>query len=236
AFKRFDELTAEPSAVRPARRRVLPNAATANFARVETVIAARDADALPALLADEADTIDHTTGVVYDRQGARDSWRALLRAGRPVSVVEPLATLGDSLALSRESTSASGFVGRTFDVGPYEIVAMSVIEVDAQGRQRRRETFAADRLGDAIVRLYERYAELRPDGPERARAAAIARSVAVRTGPLDLDCWAAALAPGIESVDHRTLGTCSAHGAEEMLRHLDSLRDLSDDVAARIDD
>src|SRR5262249_38024785 len=153
-----------------------------------------------------------------------------------ISVVEPLATLGDSLALSRESTSASGFVGRTFDVGPYEIVAMSVIEVDAQGRQRRRETFAADRLGDAIVRLYERYAQLLPDGPERARAAAIARSVAVRTGPLDLDCWAAALAPGIESVDHRTLGTCSAHGAEEMLRHLDSLRDLSDDVAARIDD
>ena len=56
------------------------------------------------------------------------------------------------------------------------------------------------------------------------------------TGPLDLDLWAGALAPDIESVDHRTLGTWSAHGADEMLQHLRSLRELSHDVAARIDD
>ena len=49
------------------------------------------------------------------------------------------------------------------------------------------EIFAADRLGDAVARLYERYAELLPDGPARARAAATARSVAAVVAPVDLD-------------------------------------------------
>ena len=52
-----------------------------------------------------------------------------------------------------------------------------MLEVDERGRFLRQEVFAADRLGDAIARLYERYAELLPDGPERERAAATARSL-----------------------------------------------------------
>src|SRR5262249_59099226 len=43
-------------------------------------------------------------------------------------------------------------------------------------------------------------------------------------------------APAMEVVDHRTLGTWSAHGAEEFLRHLRSLFDLAEDVAIRHDD
>ena len=95
-----------------------------------------------------------------------------------------------------------------------------LIEVDAQGRRRRHEVFASDRLGDAVVRLYERYAELLPDGPERARAAATARSVAAMLGPFDLDRCATVLAPAVEAVDHRILGTWSARGAEALLRAL----------------
>src|SRR5262249_57654602 len=45
-----------------------------------------------------------------------------------------------------------------------------------------------------------------------------------------------AYAPAMEVVDHRTLGTWSAHGAEEFLRHLRSLFDLAEDVAIRHDD
>jgi class 3 adenylate cyclase/tetratricopeptide (TPR) repeat protein len=241
AFARFDELTAEAgklaSHVAQRRdRRVRANAATANLARCEAAIAARDADALPALLADEAETTDHTTGVVYDRQGALGSWRALLQAKHPTLVAEPLATLGDSLVLCRESTSASGFVGRTFDVGPYERVEIAVIEVDAQARQRRRESFAADRLGDAVVRLYERYAPLLPDGPARAGGAATPRAVAAMLGPYDLDRYATALAPDVEYVDHRTLGLGSADGADALLRLLGTLLDLADDIANRVDD
>src|SRR5439155_18245840 len=148
---------------------------------------------------------------------------------------EPLATLGDSLALSRLSTSASRFVSRKLDVGAHERVMINLLEVDAQGRRRRVEVFAADRLGDAVVRLYERYAEMLPDGPARARAAATARSVATILGSFDPDRLATAYAPGIESVDHRTLGTWSAQGAEALLQHHRSVLELADDVVMRED-
>src|SRR5439155_671414 len=91
----------------------------------------------------------------------------LLSAQDATLLHEPLATLGDSLALCRVSTSASGFAGGTFDVGAYEREQIILVEVDAHGRGQQSELFAADRLGDAVVRLYERYADLFPDGPAR---------------------------------------------------------------------
>src|SRR5262249_22780082 len=114
-----------------------------------------------------------------------------------------------------------------------------LIEVDAQGRCRWGEVFASDHLGDAIVRLYQRYAELLPDGPARDHAAAIARSVAAIMGPYDtdhFDAYARAFAPGIESVDHRILGTWLAHGAAAALQNLRSVLDLADDMGLRDDD
>ena len=115
--------------------------------------------------------------------------------------------------------SASGVISEKFDVGAYERQEINLIEVDPSGRRRRSEWFAADRLGDAIARLYERYADLVPDGPARIRAAATARSVAAVLGPHDPDRYAAAFAPTIEVVDHRTLGTWSARGAEAVLQN-----------------
>src|SRR5262249_38419029 len=80
-------------------------------------------------------------------------------------------------------------------------------------------------------RLYERYAEFLPNGPERARAAATARSLATVLGPLQQ--WATALAPAVEYVDHRTLiGLGSTRGAEVFLHDvIGSLLDLSEGVA-----
>src|SRR5262249_59460749 len=141
-------------------RRVRANAATANGARIDAAIGARDADALSALIADDCEVVDHTTGVSFDRQGHLRSFRALVRAGDPTSRQEPLATLGDSLVLSRTSLSASRFSGGTLDVGAYEMETINVYEVDAQGRRRRAEIFAPDHLDNAVARLYERYAEL----------------------------------------------------------------------------
>jgi class 3 adenylate cyclase/ketosteroid isomerase-like protein len=235
ALARFDELTAAPPA-RPVQRRVRANAATAHADRVTAAIAARDADALLALPADELEVVDHTTGTVYDRQGWLGTLRALLKARNPAVATEPLATLGDSLALGRISTSASGFVGRTFDVGAYEKEEIELIEVDAQGRRRRREVFTVARLGDAVARLYERYADILPDGPARARAAATARSVAMMLGPFDPERYAPAFAAAIEVVDHRILGTWSAQGAEAFLRHFRALRELADDLVMREDE
>src|SRR5262249_57885460 len=83
--------------------------------------------------------------------------------------------------------AASGVVGARCEVGPYRRDVVALIEVDSSGRRRRTEDFAIDRLGDAVARLYERYAELLPDGPARTRAAATARSVAALFGPPDFD-------------------------------------------------
>jgi tetratricopeptide (TPR) repeat protein len=249
ALARLDELalrtverpTAETSrvAIRAAGgldRRVRANAATAGDARMEAAIAARDMDAVPALLAEEFEVVDHTTGVTFDGQGYLATLRALLKAEHPVFARETLATLGESLALDRETTAARGFVGRSFDVGAYEKVEIALTEVDAQGRRRRRELFAVDRLGDAIARLYERYAELLPDGAERDRAAATARSVAVFLGPFDPKRYATAFAPSVEAVDHQTVGTWFARGAEAQLRQIGSLLEVADDIATRFGD
>src|SRR5439155_5288313 len=142
------------------------------------------------------------------------SVRALLKARDPRILHEPLATLGDSLGLYRFSVSAGGAgpaSGPPFDwmpdIGAHEFDQIKLIEVDPHGRCRRSEVFAADRLGDAVARLYERYADLLPDGPARVRAAATARAVVAMLGPGPTDRWRIELfAPGIERVDHPTVG------------------------------
>jgi tetratricopeptide (TPR) repeat protein len=166
----------DPAApARPVRRRAAANGATAFAARTEAVIAARDADALPGLFADGQVTVHHPTGIVYDGEAGLASWRSLIRAEDQTLTLEPLATLGESLALCRNSISASRIGRGKFDVGPFERDEFVVLEVDARGQNRRAEIFAADRLADAVVSLYERYAELLPDGPERTRALAEGR-------------------------------------------------------------
>src|SRR5262249_10322564 len=98
------------------------------------------------------------------------------------------------------------------------------------------EVFNPDRLGDAISRFYERYAELFPDGRERTRAAATARSIAILYGPLDLDRYATAIAADVEFRDHRMIGFPSTSGAQELLRSLRTLLETTDAVATRADD
>src|SRR5205823_5401608 len=213
ALARFDELTAEPAAVRfaaaPSRvaerveRRVRANAASANAARLEAAIATRDPDALPTLLAERAEVVDHPTGATYDRRGLLTTWRLMLSAQDLTFRQELLATLGDSLALYRTSMSASGFTDGKVDVGVFERDDIVLREVDAQGVIRRTEIFALDHLSDAVARLYTRYAELLPDGPARDRAAPTARAIAtaLMRGPLDLEWWATAFSPSLEHVD-----------------------------------
>src|SRR5262249_58981809 len=89
------------------------------------------------LSADEWEVLDHTTGTTWDREAELRSWRYLLRAEQPTCRHEPLAILGDSLALFRLSASARGFTGTTFDVGAYTREIIALTEVDAQGRRRR---------------------------------------------------------------------------------------------------
>jgi hypothetical protein len=236
ALARFDELTAGPLASRATRRRVTPNAATAHAARLDASIAARDGDALPTLFAEESAVVDHMHGVNFDHEGDLSSFRSMLRARGVVFRQEPLATLGDSLMVCRALYSASGFVGRTFDVGAYELPEIDLVEVDASGKRLHTDRYALDRLGDAVGRLYERYAELLPEGQARDRAAATARAVATMTGALEARLWDPVVAPAIEFVDRRMLGTFSGRSAQELSNAVRSWDDVAGDVALSTDD
>src|SRR5262249_22864941 len=155
ALARFDELTAERVPRRPVQRRVQPNTAAVTGTRLDAAGARRDGGAFAARLAAAGGGGDPTAGATYWPPGALASYRALMGARDPKFHCEPLATLGDCLALCGLSVSASGTGGRTVDVGPYEKEEVDLLEVDAEGRYRSSEVFASDHLGHAVVRLYE---------------------------------------------------------------------------------
>ena len=75
ALTRFEELTARPIV----KRRVRANAATENAARLDAAVTSHDADAIPTLLSDEMETVEHPTGGDYGREGTLATFRALLR-------------------------------------------------------------------------------------------------------------------------------------------------------------
>jgi hypothetical protein len=157
----------------------------------------------------------------------------LSEARDPTSRHEPLAALGSSLALLHRTLSASGFSGAALGAAVYRIEELCVVETDPQGRSVWAELFAVDRLGDAVTRLYERYAERLPDGGSRAHASAIARSVATVLGPPDPDLVHPVLALDVRYADHRALGWGPAHGVVAFVRALRTLRGALRNVEAQ---
>jgi tetratricopeptide (TPR) repeat protein len=235
ALARFGELAAE-SLERPARR-VRPNAATANAARMDAAVAARDLDAFYALFADDAVQVHHPTGTSFAEREARRAYKAMLAAESLAFGHEPLATLGDSLALCYGGVSfAATAQGFGVFAGAANMDSLAVLETDSRGLRARTEFFALDRLGDAIARLYERYAESLPDGPERTRAAGAPRWLATIGQPVDLERFAAAYAPSIEYVDHRFLGVGAWRGADHLIRGVQAMLELTADSVTRVDD
>jgi class 3 adenylate cyclase len=236
ALARFDALVAAEAPQRPVRRRVRANAASAHTGRQMAAIAAGDLAAVQRGMAEDYEAIHHPTATVAGPEAPLEVYGALLRGSDPRLSHETLATLGESLELFKQRRSISALVeGESIDAGAVLVDDLPLVEVDARGSIRRAEIFASDHLGDAIKRLYERYAELLPEGEQRERAATTARSLAVLQGPADIDVWVAAMAPDMEQVDHRLLGTWSARGAAEVLGHLRALLEVSDG-ALRVDD
>lgn len=234
ARARFEALAAGPAQPQPIARRVRPNRATAAIARFDAACVARDLDAAAAQHRADFEETDHPTGTSYPLAGARDGLRRLLRARDPHMVHEPLATLGEALLIARRSTCASASAGGRFDVGAWAREEWIVAETDANERLVATEIFAGDRLGDAIVRLYERHAAQQPEGLERERATATARSVAAWSGPADLGSLKSSVAASFECVDHRPLHTWSSRGRDEWLRHWEVyLHDLTSDARLR---
>jgi len=240
ALARFDTLVEGGQASRstPPRtplRRVRPNAATAAQVRQEAALAARDFDAVRASFCDDFHEVDHSTGSTWGADGPVASLQRLYRSRDPSYHIEVLATLGSSLLLGRRRSSASGATSKHYDVGEYENEVVMCLEVDDHGRFQRAESFSTERLGDAVARFYQRYAERLPPGQERDRAAAAGHSVAAMGGVSDLDRFATAFAPSIEAVDHRTVGFGTLQGRQAALEAAGALLDLSEQLTARID-
>jgi len=221
-------------AARP-QRRLRANAATANAALAAAAITARDEAAFPQIFADEFEALHHPTETRYGRDGALATFRAALGARDVAYRIEPLAALGGSLALFRQTFSASGVDIDEFEVGANERRDIILNEVDASGRRWRSEWFAPDRLGDGVARLYERHADLLVDEIARRRAAATARSVAVYMAT-EIDAISGAITPDVEFVDHRVLGFPPVRGADLYVRGLRSLLDVARAASERTDD
>src|SRR5262249_9459231 len=188
-------------------------------------------DAMSTLVGERWEVIDHTVGTVFDREGALSSFRKMLRGRDLIYHYDLVATLGDSLALARTFVRSSGVARGDVDVGPYESDNVALVETDAAGRYRTLESFRAENLGDAVVRLYERNAGLQPDGPAREGAAATACSMAGLLGPPDR--WP--FAPEAEAVDNRTVGFGSVRGRDAVLAAIGALGQRTGGFATRID-
>ena len=219
-----------------ARRDVRSNAATAMQAIFDAALAAGDFEAFAAEIGPDFEEISHPTGATYGREVMLRSVESFLRLPDATARHELLATLADRLWLLRRWMGASAAGRTSFDVGEFEKEEIGVHEVDEYGLALHNETFAADRLGNALVRLYERYGEMLPEGTGRTRFAGIARSLAAFNGPVDLDRLRAAYDPSFQNCDRRVFGTWSVGDAEEMLLHFRLQLDLAPDFAGRFED
>jgi hypothetical protein len=179
--------------------------------------------------------IDHPTGSILSKEGIRATLRSLFRASHPHVSHEVLATLGDSLMLGRRSTRASGAASDRFDVGRWERDEIGLAEVDHDARIHHCEIYAADHLGDAIVRLYERYAELLPEGPARTRAGVTARAAAYILTASATPDESMLFSPTYEDIDHRHVGYGEL-SIEQAQKLVESFRALAIGVRFRVDD
>ena len=228
ALSRFDELTT-PRAP-DARRRVRSNAATILAIEMVDVWAERAPDRLERLLAEGAVIVNHPTGREYDRAGAVAFLRSLITAGDWSMAMEPLATLGERLGLFLYTWVVDEMGEEHLsDWGASSGGGYTVLEADADGLERRWETFG-DHLADAVVRIYELYAEQLPAGPERDQADAVATILRDGTPQADVDRWVAGLAPDFEMIDRRRLGFGRSRGRGVHIRGIRLLVDLAESV------
>jgi hypothetical protein len=218
------------------RRRVRPNFATEHSRALTAAMTTGNTDVLATLIRDDVDVVHHPTGMVFGRDESLGRLRAALEVGGLTFSHEPLASLGDSLALCSATVSAAEIVEGARSLGAVETDLIVVSEADVAGRASRVETFARDRLGDAIVRLYARYAELLPEGPARDRAAGAARTLAVVVGAVDPSAWVSVLSPAVEFIDTRTAGMGAIEGPEAVVRGMRAFLELTEDLGLRVDD
>jgi class 3 adenylate cyclase/tetratricopeptide (TPR) repeat protein len=214
-------------------RRMRENAATRAQRETDAAFVARDLATLERLAPSDAVWVSHPTGREYDKPAALAFLRSMFDAGDSHMSHEPLATLGDRLALFRtEWTIAAMAEHHLSDWGMSSSRGYMVSEVDADGRSQRYEQFG-DQLGDAIARLYELYSEQLTPGDSQTRVTAISSDL--RRGN-DVDSWLATLGPDVEQVDRRRLGTGRFHGRDVQERGMRLFAELATSITFTVND
>ena len=226
-------------AATPTQRSVRSNFATLHAHRLDALIAARNSQALPDLFVESVEVIHHTMGASYGRDAAVQRFAMAIDGGDALVVAhEPVATLGDALGLFRVRLVADRFESESeaLSTGAFEIELAVVIEADAEGRALRGEIFAAERLAEAVARIYQRLAELEPAGAMRDAAATRARCVAAILALDDGGDFTELVAADVAAVDHRVLGFGVSRGAEAVRDSMRALHDLASELSVRVDD
>jgi class 3 adenylate cyclase/ketosteroid isomerase-like protein len=219
ALARLDELSAARSGV---NRRVSPNLATRAASEHAAAVANRDVETIAALLADDFVQVEAATRRTFDRAAVLETWRTAVQDERLSFAVEPLATLGEHVALVRLDLSigddgrSEQQTSRFRDWGPATFDQYVVVGVDRNGLISTSDNYPLEQLADAAAHLYERYATTVPEGADRARAERTARTIRSQLGTVDMDEMRAALAPDAAFVDHRTVGHTELRGDEWM--------------------
>ena len=148
ALRRFEEL-------RP-RTRQLANAASRAYNHQKAAFAARDWDALAAILAEEVCHDDRrrvvNSGVRRGRDAVTEEIAGILEIGVKGVTTDTIATRGENLVLSRAQTW-----GR--DQGPeaFHTDVVDIVETDAEGRIVARVVFDPDDIDAAFEEVDARY-------------------------------------------------------------------------------
>jgi hypothetical protein len=214
---------------------VRQNAATDGTARITAAVAVGDLGAIARSHSAGVQGVIHSSGVVLDRRELLEWWRMFLTDRDAAVDLEPVATLGDSLGLFLASWAGTAGGDAALDLGPYAKGEIALIEVGAGGDAERVETFAPGRLANAVARVYERYAELLPEGPERERAEATAHAVAIDL-LVDDSSYENVIAPDVAFVDHRPLGFGRVRGAASFLRGEAAQSELEGNIGVHVHD
>jgi hypothetical protein len=138
------------------------NAATVLGRRVVAALAARDFDALAELFdADYVEAIQRPGEAPVPRAEMLRGIQMLVEGAGGTLTIEPIATLGERFQLHHTRISVPTPGGE-----PHVIDYTSVMEATPNDQLLRTEAFDLPQTGDAIVRLFERYAASVHDGGE----------------------------------------------------------------------
>lgn len=219
ARARFEALGAEPGAD---PLRIPPNAATRASDRLQQRHEALDWDGMAALCAPTMVFDDRRRGSLTG--GDRDTFFASARfvssqQGRVTATL--LATAGDRLALRHLHFGAA-----TTSDAPIEAEALSLIEVDAEGRITAMVAFDADDRRAASLEMVLRFSRTGEVPAGFAGGPIALRGLIER----DLEPLRASLADAFVLEDHRRTGLGRIEGADAFLRSFAAMVEQSGDL------